>query len=437
MPATRSSAWNLVWPILLFTGLASGQLLRLTLVPGTSGALAGLDFALLGVSAVFAIRLIAAGAVRRFARSIWRHPVWKWTAWFAGWATVSLLVNAPAYTFGQLALAGAYLGRLLLALFLAWAISFESGVSRRVVIKTFLIAAAALIAAGFLQWVFVPDFNFMQKYGWDPHIGRLLSTFFDPNYFGIFSVLVMAVSLGLYFQAKPKPPSRFYPLAVFLAGWAALYLTFSRSAWFAGMIAIAAMAFKRSWKLSVLFLVIFIGSLLLPTRLGQRFRASQNLIQRDTFQKGYQCTIEQQRAKLCDPSSSARVFSLRRGWALATISPLTGVGYNAYSAALTHYHLAPQESSHASQGSDSSLLNLLATTGLAGLLLFLGFLVVASKGLRRLASAGGAYHWAAHGLFWFTIAWVAAAFFNNSLLYPSILVPWLVLVATRLPRRLG
>ncbi len=54
------------------------------------------------------------------------------------------------------------------------------------------LTAFILVILGFLQLKFFPDFDVlrMQEKGWDPHIGRMLSTWFDPNFLGGFFVFV-------------------------------------------------------------------------------------------------------------------------------------------------------------------------------------------------------------------------------------------------------
>ena len=51
-------------------------------------------------------------------------------------------------------------------------------------LKIFMLIGVALAVLGFVQLKFFPDFSFMVPKGWDPHVGRLLSTWFDPNFLG-------------------------------------------------------------------------------------------------------------------------------------------------------------------------------------------------------------------------------------------------------------
>ncbi|MGA1047546.1 MAG: hypothetical protein ACO3UU_06025, partial [Minisyncoccia bacterium] len=58
------------------------------------------------------------------------------------------------------------------------------------------ISAIILSILGFIQLILFPDFSFMAQYGWDPHQGRLLSTWYDPNFLGGFLGLAAIIILS-------------------------------------------------------------------------------------------------------------------------------------------------------------------------------------------------------------------------------------------------
>ncbi len=426
-------------PAILFAALTAGQLVRFEPFPGTNGALTALDGALAVLAAVLAVKTIATRRVRDFARATWKHPVWKWSLLFLGWAVLTLAINLPSYSANQGILAAAYLLRLSFAFVVAWLISYlATRPEKQAYLGAFAVSAGALVVLGFLQFIFINDFRFMVVNGWDPHIGRLLSTFYDPNYFGIFLVLVMGFALARSFEAqqtKPaRPAVRRWWLGLFALSWIALFLAYSRSAWLAGILAITGLAWRYRRKYAIALLAVFLVALLIPNRLAQRFADSQGLVQTENYSAkldDYQCAD----VTICDPSGSARVVTIRQATRLIQTSPLIGVGYNAYAPALKNRDLLRQNQlqSRGSQGSDSSLLNVWATTGIIGLLLFVRFLLAAGAALRRRFTAGGRDGWVAYALLWFTVGWVAVAVFNNALLYLSLLAPWLVLLAVLLP----
>lgn len=418
--------WNTLWPIPFFIGLAAGQLLRLELVPGSTGAVAALDLAIGFAVLGYLIRFLWQRRFTEFCRTIINHPVWRWSMLFVGWAAVALLLNAFEYSFSELVVAKAYLVRLASVFVLAWCVAYDPP-PRGYLVNGFVLAGSVLLVLGLLQYLLVPDFRFMVQDGWDPHVGRLLSTFFDPNYFGVFLVLLMAVFLARALGTTGRAKLAHWLL--FVAAWTALYATISRSAWLAGLIAVPAIAFRRDWRLGVLFVVIFVGILFVPSRLSQRFQATSGLAQPQSFQQQtYRCDESAPDAK-CDTSGAQRILSYQRGLELAQDSWLTGVGYNAYGYALVNRGIVSPErlGSRSGQGSDSSLLTILATTGIIGLGFFLAFLASALSGLwvRR-------KKWIAVALASFTVSWLAVSFFNNAMLYLSILAPWLVLLADTL-----
>ncbi|MEX2209757.1 MAG: O-antigen ligase family protein [Patescibacteria group bacterium] len=429
-----SRHWPVIASVIIFGSLITGEALQFRPVTGSQLAVTPIDLALVLVLAGFAIRLVALKQLRAFGAFVWRHPAWKWSALFLGWATLVLLVNAAAHETRELLIAAGYLARLAAAFFLAWGFGFEARRFRVPVHEWFTAAAVALIGFGFLILLRYPHFGFMRSEGWDPHIGRLLSTFYDPNLFGMFAILAMGFVLAKYCFKPDRSRARLY-LVLFAAGWLALYLTYSRSAWVAGLIAIPAIAWKRSRLAAFLIAAVFVAALFVPTRLSDRFETVPSLADTSRYSdEGFEC--DERRDRECDPTGSTRISSVQEGFELALQNPVIGVGYNAYGFAPVEEQdeqgrtIVRRNSSH---GSDISLLNIWATTGLVGLGLMLAFLVQVLRGLFGVAGGRGEDAWIATALLWFTLAFIAASFFNNVLLYTLLLVPWLLLVAVTLP----
>lgn len=429
----KALRFRFLWPFAILTGVVVGQTLRLDLIPGSSGQISFLDLMLGGSLVAMLIWLLVNHQLKAFCRYVWQSPIWRWSAVFLGWALISLWLNAFDYTLGQLFAAKAYLVRLAAAFGVMWFAAYTKPSLKEGVTQGFLVAAALLVLLGFLQYIFVSDFRFMVQYGWDPHIGRLLSSFYDPNYFGVFLALVMAVSLGAALMWEGK--RRWLAGILFIAAWIALYLTFSRSAWIAGAVAAPLTALRKDWRLALAIFLVFVGSLFLPTRLGERFQSSSSLANNGGLSgQSIKCTDQQLAENLCDQSGSARFYSYQQGWAVFKSSPIYGVGYNAYGYALTNGGFARQDrlDMHSASGSDSSVLNIAATTGVIGLLIAIIFFIrlLFELGKRAVKQEDAVLA----GLFWFTVAWLAASFFNNSLLYILILAPWALLVGVALSR---
>ena len=100
------------------------------------------------------------------------------------------------------------------------------------------VSSVILSILGFVQLILFPDFSFMSQYGWDPHQGRLLSTWYDPNFLGGFLGLsgVVILSRVLVFLKENKFWNN--KNIILLSSWiiglvivfGALMLTYSRSA---------------------------------------------------------------------------------------------------------------------------------------------------------------------------------------------------------------
>lgn len=433
MPASsRKKVWPAVLVAAIFSSLIAGQAVRIQPFSGFGSAASILDLTL-GVSFLVILgHLVRTGSLRRFLRSVWRDPVWKWGLAFLAWAAVSLGINAVAYEPKEAVLAASYLARISVVFFIAWFVASRAKELRHSVLEWFVAAAAALVGFGFLILALFPNFIFMVREGWDPHLDRLLSTFYDPNLFGLFLVLVMTVALGKSFVTKHYV--RIGYLALFLSSWVALYLAYSRSAWLAGLIAIPAVAWKHKKAASLVLAAVFVGTLFVPTRLGSRFDSASSLADTKRYgESGFEC--DERTDKECDPTGSARIATLQQGWELLRTSPVIGVGYNAYGTAMVDNGIetANNLEKNSIQGSDSSLLNVWATTGIIGLVLLLLFYLQVLRRLFVLRSGSGRAAELGNTLLFFTIAYVVASFFNNALFYLFIFVPWALLLAATIP----
>ncbi|MDP9211664.1 MAG: O-antigen ligase family protein [bacterium] len=428
-----SRHWPLIASVIVFGSLIAGEALRIRPFEDIGAGMNLLDFGIGAVTLIQLVRLAIVGRTRQFVRFVREHPVWRWSVLFLAWAAATLAFNAPAYGPGEIVVAGAYLARLAAVLLLTWTVAFEAKRFRLPVQEWFLAASAGLVGIGFLVLLLFPNFRFMKAEGWDPHISRMLSSFYDPNLFGLFLVLVMAVSVGFYL-ARRNRRVRWSYLLLFGVSWAALFLAYSRSAWVAGLVAIPVIFWRANRLAAIAIATIFIVSLLVPTRLGERFETTPSLVDTSRYSsEGFEC--KKRTDPECDPTGATRINNIRQGIELTARNPIVGVGYNAYGFAMVDEALARERTlrKHAGQGSDSSLLNVWATTGVIGLALFLMFYSRILLALLRAARVRGETGWMAYALLAFGIALLAASFFNNALFYMHILVPWLLLVAVTLP----
>ncbi|HUD21123.1 MAG TPA: O-antigen ligase family protein, partial [Candidatus Saccharimonadales bacterium] len=418
---------KLFWllPLGLFAAVFAGQAVRLTFGNNIHEAVSLLNIFLGIVNAVALIWLLARCQLRELFRLIWRSPIWKWLLLFEAWALISLILNFGSFTHHQLVVGFLYWLKLATVLHLAYLVYAYWQEEKATFLRYFLVCSGAIILAGYVQLIFLPDFSFMTAYGWDPHMGRMLSTFFDPNYLAAFIVLVQTIILSKALEAQGKV--KFFWWLFFVGAWLALYFTYSRSGWLMGFVALTAVAFQRSWRTSLVIAAIFLVVLLFPNRLSGRISEGLSFFNRTTFSQGATNNTSLN-ALSGDESAADRALSLGRAWSLSKRHWLIGVGYNTYGYAAIKDGLmtGSQQGQMSGMASDSSILNIFATTGIIGLGIYLAFyaslLRISYKLWRRRQLLGGV-------IFGYALALLVGSEFNNILFYGLIMACFLVLAA--------
>lgn len=223
---------------------------------------------------------------------------------------------------------------------------------------------------GFIQYFLWPDFTPFSSLNWDPHLYRLVGTFFDPTFIGLIFLLFILKIYFLYSSNK---------LLIFLP-YLGLALTYSRSSLLALFIVFSYISFKTKNTLLFLstFLLIFLTIILLPRMPGEGTRLERT------------------------SSIKAKIVNYKEGIKLFSTSPFIGLGYNNLPV------IRADSSSHANSGFDGSLLTIAITTGVAGLFLF-------SKIFFSSLNSSSLY-WQS-----LLITVFIHSLFANSLLYPWIL----------------
>lgn len=313
---------------------------------------------------------------------------------------VSLVFNMYKLSEAELLMAFSYLGRLFFYILGANTIfnMLDQGMlSKRELFYTFLYSGLFISFAGFVQLVVLPDFNALDPaLGWDPHKNRLASTFFDPNFTGVYLTLVFILTTfkNRFLDQKELKEREKALLAVTAVILLALFLTYSRSAW--GMLGVFILLYGlfRSRKMVFLALLIAFSAYFAVPRIQTRL------------------------AGITDPADSAhfRYISWKNTLEIAQDNLFLGVGYNAFQKAQVEYGFLTPDTvkEHGSTGSDSSLLLVLATTGVVGLLVFLMGLIYPLSQSKSLFSLS------------IILPLVLQSNFINSLFYPQILWLWLV-----------
>ncbi|MEY3470835.1 MAG: hypothetical protein RLZZ223_185 [Candidatus Parcubacteria bacterium] len=265
------------------------------------------------------------------------------------------------------------------------------------------VSSVILSILGFLQLILFPDFSFMAQYGWDPHQGRLLSTWYDPNFLGGFLGLagVVILSRVLVFLRENKFWNN--KNIILLSSWiiglvivfGALMLTYSRSALLAFLIGVTIVTILVSRKTFVIVMIILSIVVMSNPRLQARIQGAIQI----------------------DVTASLRIQSWRETLDDIDRNPIWGVGYNT----IKYQTIVPSELNSAS-GRDSSLLTLWLTGGIIGLGLFI--LIIVNSILRakkKLSRSGLERVWGVSIIAGWSLILVHSMFVN-SIFFPHILI---------------
>ncbi|MBU0727072.1 O-antigen ligase family protein [Patescibacteria group bacterium] len=335
---------------------------------------------------------------------------------------ITYLLNLMRFDLTQMIVAFTYLGRFGMYIFLALIVydlldRDKGKLYFKTIMGSFLASFILLTLLGFLQLKLFPNFFEMGMHlkGWDPHIGRLLSTWFDPNYIGGYLAFMLSIliAVGLYFHRKKDKRIFLIIAALAFFGLVALYLTYSRSGYLALIAGLGVLAFLKSRKLLVVAALIIVLGFAVSPRVQQRFMDMWGSVR-------VIVGIDEQQT--IDPTARLRLYSWQFATEMITDHPWIGVGYSRYAYEINergHGLL----SGHASGGSDSSLLTIWATTGVFGFLsaLAIGFVatVVSLKKAWRKETFDS---YLQSGFLAGFAGMMIHSVFVNSLLFPLIMV---------------
>lgn len=294
----------------------------------------------------------------------------KYLLYFLAFAWLSFIFNYFRYHF-DLIKPILYLFRLtfLLSFFI-----FPPKLDEKIK-KIFYLAIFSNVIFGLIQYFIWPNFTYFKSLSWDPHLYRLVSTFFDPT----FTALIYLFLIIIIFLTKNFP----YKIPILIISYIALALTYSRSTYIAFLIAFTFIAYqKKNLKIFILSSLLILSTIFLLPRL------------------------EGEGTKLERTSSiAAKIENYKEALTVFSKSPIIGHGYNN----LFYVRQIKNPTSHANSGFDGSLMTTLTTNGLIGLILFV-------LGLKTMFIRGN--------LITKTIllSVIFHSLFANSLLYPWILL---------------
>lgn len=340
---------------------------------------------------------------------------------FVSVALITWFIGAWNLDISAKILSLSYIVRIVTMLIIGWAASeffaqksespaYSLQSTKEFFFKRFFFITAVVMALGFIQFIFVPDISLWStEGGWDPHTGRLLGTWLDPNYLSGFLGFLLPVIIGSWYKKRNN-------WLLLLGGIAlvALFLTFSRSGYLAAITGLGFFFLLRDWKIILLAILIAVLGLSVSERAQQRVGELTG-----TFSS----IILQDTAEI-DPTAKLRIQNWIKSADLWIKYPVTGIGYNTYRWRAAEEGVV-DESFFSAGGADGTHLTVLVTTGIIGFLSYIFF-------LRR--------------LFWFPIKkwWrtrdeqelgfsmgflslVVHSLFVNSLFFPLIFLPVIVI----------
>lgn len=316
---------------------------------------------------------------------------------FLGVAAFSWILSLAVFKTTTVIIGSLYLirlwGLIYFGLFI-WNLVKEKIVNKDFVVNSLIIISFFTAIFGWVQYFFFTDMRPLIEYGWDDHLYRLVGTHLDPGFTGI--ILVMGLIL-LLLRSFEKREKKWGVLIFFFL--VTIAFTYSRASYLALASALGVI-FILKRKARVLLTILF-GFLLLISLLP---RPSSEGVQLE-------------RTK----SISARLESYKDGLDIFRTSPLFGVGYNNICLAKRKLLDKGDFSSHSCSGFDSSLLIILASTGIVGLTVFVSEL----EKIRNLISRD----FYGNTLIVSGIAVITHSLFVNSLIYPWVLSWLMILVA--------
>lgn len=250
---------------------------------------------------------------------------------------------------------------------------------KQTIFNSLLAVSFAVAIFGWVQYFFYPDLTSLKYLGWDDHLYRLVGTFLDPGFTSLIIVFGGVISF-----IKKK-----YLLLAFFA--ATLAFTYSRAGYlaFAASLFLASLIFRKFKAFLISLACFLVVVFLLPKPVGEGVNLARTY------------------------SISSRISNYKETLEIFRKSPVFGIGFNNICLARKIYLNEENLSSHSCSGSDSSLLLILATTGIIGFIIFVSSI---SKILFNLKK----------GFYTKVFLVILSAVFVHSFFVNSLFYPWVM-----------
>jgi hypothetical protein len=255
-------------------------------------------------------------------------------------------------------------------------------------------AGLGILLFGWLQYFYYPDLRHLTYLGWDDHINRLCGAFLDPGFTGILLTLASIFSIHKYLSERKN----YYMFSAIFLVFGVLF-TYSRGSYLSLIAGVVMLIYFSKYSLRKIILLgipIFLFFLLiLPRPGGEGIRLERTY------------------------SVFARLTNYKETYEMWKSSPVFGIGFNNLCAYRLHKYPDAKLTSHSCSGADSSLMMILATSGLVGLISFTRAFI---RNVRRLK------HLDESLLVYSSIGAVFVhSLFSNSMFYPWV-VGWIALI---------
>lgn len=356
--------------LLLFVVFPFGQLLRWDVGNGVTFQLND-----------FVVALVVLFSVRDFKKD---KLFWPLVLWIGAMA-ISIVANLYRLTGREIIVAIMYFGRWVAYAGLYYALA---GVDRKYLLWGIL--AVAIVGIG--QFIFMPDVSWLAVSNWDDHYYRLVSTFLDPGFTG--AILVAGLMIAC---ESMRIKNEFLRITTLIILYVAMALTYSRATYLMYLVGFGVIGwYKKSVKIFLIAaLVLAVTIPLLPKSTGEGTKLNR------------------------ENSVIARVENWKQSITIWAKYPIFGVGYGAYNSVSK-----AKLDSHSRAGADSSLLLVLATTGIIGFVSYLWLIgriwIIGKRNTIFVAIFCGV---------------LVHSWFNNTLFYPWAMECLWIILAVSVERR--
>jgi len=234
--------------------------------------------------------------------------------------------------------------------------------TRNIILNSILCITALLAIIGFIQLITFPNLKELaDNLGYDPHINRLFSTWLDPNLLGGLFAFILTFFLVIWFYQRKSFLKKILTAIALIVIAIALFLTYSRSAYLAFAVGILLIGLIKSPRLLIMILMISVIGISFSKRAQHRLDNFYNTANSIIF------NIPDN----TDPTAQFRLQNWQQTIFLINQKPLLGQGYNNLSLVKAKAEFIQNTAVHSASGSDSSILTILATTGILGLIPYL------------------------------------------------------------------